>query len=150
MNTRSAPTGSVGARGRPGRSDHRLGRAAAVGAGRLAANGAEWTGDRQGGRTAVAGSSARQHVRISLNPPQEVASAAPDSLQGRRFHIVRSGESLWSIATALLPAGTDNAEIAGAVHRLWRLNESTIGTGDPNLIYAGTVLELTFEGPRGG
>jgi LysM domain len=69
-------------------------------------------------------------------------SEVPGSLAGRGVHTVRSGECLWSIATALLPAGADNAEIAVEVQRLWKLNAGRIGTGDPSLIYAGTELRL--------
>lgn len=69
-------------------------------------------------------------------------SEVPGSLSGRGVHTVRSGECLWSIATALLPAGADNAEIAAEVQRLWKLNAGRIGTGDPSLIYAGTELRL--------
>jgi hypothetical protein len=69
-------------------------------------------------------------------------SGVPGSLSGRGVHTVRSGECLWSIAAALLPAGADNAEIAAEVQRLWKLNAGRIGTGDPSLIYAGTELRL--------
>jgi len=68
--------------------------------------------------------------------------AAAHSLAGRRFHVVRAGESLWSIAKAMLPGGASNAAIAREVRRLWRLNARRIGTGDPGLIYAGTELRL--------
>jgi len=64
------------------------------------------------------------------------------NLAGRGFHTVRSGECLWSIAAALLPAGAGNAEIAAEVKRLWRLNASRIGTGDPSLLMVGTKLRL--------
>ncbi len=64
------------------------------------------------------------------------------SLAGRHFHTVGPGECLWSIATALLPANAGNAEIAAEVGRLWRLNASRIGTGDPNLLMVGTKLML--------
>jgi Tfp pilus assembly protein FimV len=74
-------------------------------------------------------------------PPAGVAEA-PGTLQGHRLHTVRPGESLWSIATALLPPGAGNAEIAAEVQRLWQLNADRIGTGDPNLILVGTVLRL--------
>lgn len=74
-------------------------------------------------------------------PPAAVIEA-PGALEGHRLHTVRPGESLWSIATALLPPGAGNAEIAAEVQRLWRLNADRIGTGDPNLILIGTVLEL--------
>jgi hypothetical protein len=69
-------------------------------------------------------------------------SEVPGGLSGRGVHTVRSGECLWAIATALLPAGANNAEIAAEVQRLWRLNAGRIGTGDPSLIYAGTELRL--------
>jgi hypothetical protein len=74
-------------------------------------------------------------------PPAAVVEA-PGALQGHRLHTVRPGESLWSIATALLPPGAGNAEVAAEVQRLWRLNADRIGTGDPNLILVGTVLRL--------
>jgi hypothetical protein len=67
---------------------------------------------------------------------------SPGSLAGHRVHVVRAGECLWSIAEALLPAGAGTSEIAAEVQRLWRLNASSIGTGDPSLIYAGTELRL--------
>lgn len=80
-------------------------------------------------------------------PPQPPAvpaerQAPRTSLAGRNFHTVRSGECLWSIAVALLPAGASNAEIATEVERLWRLNASRIGTGDPSLLMVGTRLRL--------
>ncbi len=74
-------------------------------------------------------------------PPAAVVEA-PGALQGHRLHTVRPGESLWSIATALLPPGAGNGQIAAEVQRLWNLNADRIGTGDPNLIYVGTVLRL--------
>jgi hypothetical protein len=73
--------------------------------------------------------------------PVEQGTAAR-SLAGRRFHVVRAGECLWSIAKAMLPGGASNAAIAREVRRLWRLNARRIGTGDPGLIYAGTKLRL--------
>ncbi len=66
----------------------------------------------------------------------------PGGLSGSAVHTVRSGECLWSIAAALLPAGAGNAEIAAEVQRLWKLNAGRIGTGNPSLIYAGTELRL--------
>lgn len=79
--------------------------------------------------------------------PRPVATAAEPtssegSLAGRDSHTVRPGESLWSIAEALLPEGAGNAAIAREVQRLWRLNESRIGTGDPDLLMVGTKLRL--------
>lgn len=64
------------------------------------------------------------------------------SLAGRESHTVRPGECLWSIAEALLPAGAGNEEIAQEVQRLWQLNASRIGTGDPDMLPVGVVLRL--------
>jgi hypothetical protein len=78
-------------------------------------------------------------------PPPAVPAqgdSSPGSLTGHRVHVVRPGECLWSIAEALLPAGAGTAEIAAEVQRLWHLNASRIGTGDPSLVYAGTELVL--------
>lgn len=64
------------------------------------------------------------------------------SLAGHHFHTVAPGECLWSIAAALLPVGASNAQIAAEVRSLWKLNASRIGTGDPDLLMAGTRLVL--------
>jgi hypothetical protein len=40
------------------------------------------------------------------------------------------------------PQARGVAEVEAEVARLWRLNAARIGTGDPNLIYAGTALRL--------
>lgn len=74
--------------------------------------------------------------------PAQQGNSSPGSLAGHRVHVVRAGECLWSIAEALLPAGAGTAEIAAEVQRLWRLNASRIGTGNPSLVYAGTELAL--------
>jgi resuscitation-promoting factor RpfA len=81
---------------------------------------------------------------VPIQPPAAPVEheGAPADLKGREFHTVRSGESLWSIAAALLPTGASNAQIAAEVQRLWRLNKGRIGTGDPNVIRVGTVLRL--------
>ncbi|HWM64003.1 MAG TPA: hypothetical protein VNP96_08460 [Solirubrobacterales bacterium] len=78
-------------------------------------------------------------------PTQPVAATPPDSgrsLAGKDSYVVRPGDCLSHIAEALLPADADDAEIASKVARLWHLNEDRIGTGDPDLIYPGTVLRL--------
>lgn len=77
--------------------------------------------------------------------PQPAATPPADHgrhLGGRDSYVVRSGDCLWHIAAALLPGGASDAEIADEVARLWALNEDSIGTGDPSLIYAGTTLRL--------
>lgn len=77
--------------------------------------------------------------------PQFVASPPADpgrNLGGKSSYVVRPGDCLWHIAAALLPAGASDAEVAAEVARLWALNEGSIGTGDPSLMYAGTELRL--------
>ncbi len=64
------------------------------------------------------------------------------NLAGHPSYTVQAGDCLWSIAERLLPAGASVAEVEAEVARLWRLNAARIGTGDPNLIYAGTALRL--------
>jgi nucleoid-associated protein YgaU len=59
-----------------------------------------------------------------------------------RFHIVRSGESLWSIARRLLGPSASPAQIAREVDRLWELNKDRIGTGNRDLLMVGTKLRL--------
>ncbi len=53
--------------------------------------------------------------------------------------VVRRGDSLWSIATDLLPAGADAPDVTEAWHRLHRANTTRIGA-DPDLILPGTRL----------
>ncbi|MGD9734932.1 MAG: hypothetical protein AB7V58_04890 [Solirubrobacterales bacterium] len=89
---------------------------------------------------------------VAPEPPASpaVTGVAPESggrgpghtLAGRSSYTVHSGDCLWFIAEGLLPAGASNAQIAGEVARLWQMNAARIGTGDPNLIYAGTSLRL--------
>jgi nucleoid-associated protein YgaU len=64
------------------------------------------------------------------------------SLGGKNSYVVRPGDCLWHIAAAVLPAGSDTQAIEDKVAELWSMNEDRIGTGDPDLIYPGTVLRL--------
>jgi LysM domain len=77
-------------------------------------------------------------------PPQPVATPVDPgrSLAGKDFYTVRPGDCLWHIAADMLSGKAGTQEIEREVERLWRLNEDRIGTGDPSLIYAGTVLRL--------
>lgn len=74
--------------------------------------------------------------------PQPVAADPARNLAGKDTYVVRPGDCLWHIAADLLPIGADAATVEDEIERLWRLNEGRIGTGDPNLIYAGTELRL--------
>ena len=71
---------------------------------------------------------------------EATTSAAP--LEDRHVHVVRPGESLWSIASRLLGAHASAGAIALEVRRLWRLNSERIGTGDPNVLIVGVRLRL--------
>jgi LysM domain len=59
-----------------------------------------------------------------------------------RFHTVRPGESLWSIAQQLAGPDASTASIALSVARLWHLNRDRIASGDPDVILTGTKLRL--------
>jgi nucleoid-associated protein YgaU len=59
-----------------------------------------------------------------------------------RFRIVKSGDSLWSIARKLLGPSASPAQIAREVDRLWELNKDRIGTGNRDLLMVGTKLRL--------
>ena len=79
----------------------------------------------------------------ALKAPANAAGTVPAAppLHGPTYE-VQPGDSLWSIAARLLGPNAATAAIARQVHRLWTLNEERIGTGDPNLLEAGTVLRL--------
>jgi len=94
---------------------------------------------------ATAPEATQQKAPSSSSPsPQPVTSTPADPGQnlGKDTYVVRPGDCLWHIAVSLLPGSADTQAIADEVERLWRLNEDRIGTGDPNLIYAGTELRL--------
>ncbi len=64
-----------------------------------------------------------------------------------RTYEVRSGDHLWAIAERTLQARTGNDlvpdhEIAPFWRRLIDINESTLRSGNPDLIYPGEVLEI--------
>jgi nucleoid-associated protein YgaU len=61
---------------------------------------------------------------------------------GDRVHVVQRGESLWSIAKDVLGDDASVARIAREVNRLWELNSERIGTGEPDLVMAGTRITL--------
>jgi len=79
--------------------------------------------------------------------PPHSPPARPDAEPGRHLagedeYVVQLGDCLWHIAEALLPADATDLEVERKVEYLWRLNEDRIGSGDPDVIYAGTRLRL--------
>ena len=62
--------------------------------------------------------------------------------RGERVHVVRPGESLWTIAEGLLGLDASATSIAAEVARLWELNRELIPSGDPDLIAVGQELRL--------
>jgi len=92
-------------------------------------------------------SSAPSAMRVAeAQPPAQhssgTASRGQAARPGDRVHVVAPGESLWSIAGDLLGDGASVARTAREVNRLWELNRAHIGTGDPDLLMAGTRLAL--------
>jgi hypothetical protein len=83
---------------------------------------------------------AHAEPRTAVRPPSVDADRTPQ--RGGRVHVVRANESLWSIARDLLGDQASAARIAREVNRLWELNSGRIGTGDPDLLLAGTRLKL--------
>ena len=80
--------------------------------------------------------------RVSRRP-KPVAFVETGGLRpGVATHVVRLGESLWSIADAVLGGHATPAQIGREVHRLWTLNRSRIRTGNPDLLMVGTQLVL--------
>ena len=81
----------------------------------------------------------------SKAPPQADEQGRQDARAGAQkggTYVVRPGDSLWGIAKATLGGSPSNARVAGEVKRLWDLNDVEIGTGNPDLIYAGQRLKL--------
>jgi hypothetical protein len=81
-------------------------------------------------------------VAAPRSSPVASIPAAQRARPGDSSHVVLSGESLWSIAGDLLGGNAAPARVAREVHRLWDLNRSQIGTGDPDLLMVGTKLRL--------
>lgn len=59
-----------------------------------------------------------------------------------RSHVVKPGESLWSIASDLAGPSASSGQIGRIVDQLWQLNQTRIASGDRDLIVTGTVLVL--------
>jgi hypothetical protein len=93
----------------------------------------------------VAPATAPTTVQVAQTQPRPSSSPTNRrhaAKRGDRFHVVQRNESLWSIASDMLGESASPARIAREVNRLWELNSARIGTGDPDLLMAGTRLEL--------
>ncbi|HVQ59563.1 MAG TPA: hypothetical protein VMS60_11720 [Solirubrobacterales bacterium] len=83
-------------------------------------------------------------------PAEEVPSAPQPAvtpprdhgrhLAGKSSYVVQPGDCLWHIAAGLLPGDADTKAVESKIEWLYQRNASRIGTGDPDLIYPGTVL----------
>lgn len=88
-----------------------------------------------------------QHALAGLSLPDRAKTPDPVRAQAqastdRTTTIrVRSGDTLWGLARARLPAQSTDAEVAVYWRATWQLNRSSIGT-DPDLIRPGTILHL--------
>ncbi len=91
---------------------------------------------------ATASSSRPVSTRTVVLGTANTVSGAGRAQPGDRTHVVRAGESLWSIASDLVGSRASSSRIAAEVARLWALNRGRIGTGDPNLLRTGTLLRL--------
>jgi len=83
---------------------------------------------------------------LPSNNERAYAAAAPNerpkATRLGRERVVQPGESLWSIAAGLAGDDPSPARIARLVNRLWSLNADRIGTGNPDLVMAGTTLRI--------
>jgi hypothetical protein len=96
---------------------------------------------RVGAPAAVAPRTARVPRRVVVT----LSAATPTrklARRGDRTHVVAPGESLWSIAADLLGSDASSERIGREVERLWQTNRARIGTGDRDVLLAGTRLVL--------
>jgi len=96
----------------------------------------------------VAGAGFAPRPAPNTAPAQEPAGPAPESRppESESRHTVASGDNLWTIAAAHLRASSDHPPATGEVADYWRrvvaANESTLRSGDPNLIFPGEIVTL--------
>ncbi len=69
-------------------------------------------------------------------------SPATTGASAAKFVVIRPGDSLWAIARRVEGPGASNDAVQQKLAAIWALNASRIGTGDPNLIFAGQTLHL--------
>jgi LysM domain len=101
--------------------------------------------------TTVADATTPVPAATTVQPAASTVQAAPAAppvarseraSRGDRFHVVQPGESLWTIARDLTGKDASVVAVAREVNALWELNDARIGTGDPDLLMAGTRLAL--------
>ncbi|MCR6491692.1 LysM peptidoglycan-binding domain-containing protein [Cellulomonas sp. P24] len=85
--------------------------------------------------------------RAVVTTPAHEAPAASDGVPVGS-HLVRPGDTLWSIAAEHLAPGADDATIARAWPAWFEANASTIGA-DPNLLHPGQRLQSPGAGASG-
>lgn len=81
-----------------------------------------------------------RHTR--RNRPAAAPAGTSQGATASRTLVVRSGDSLWTIARSLLPPGASQSEVQSKLHELWSRNAARIGTGDPNMIFPGQRLTV--------
>jgi hypothetical protein len=79
----------------------------------------------------------------AVTPAAPGRSGAPATAPTARSYVVRSGDSLWSIARAHPAAGTD---VETRWRAIWRHNRDVVGN-DPDLIHPGQSLRLPDTDP---
>jgi hypothetical protein len=84
----------------------------------------------------------RTTVVAQATPPSQEPSERDAATRGDHYHVVQPGESLWLIARDLVGHDASAARVARKVNQLWILNETRIGTGNPDLLMVGTKLVL--------
>ncbi|MFT4034396.1 MAG: LysM domain-containing protein [Patulibacter sp.] len=80
---------------------------------------------------------------VTTAPATSADSLAAEPRSGRaRGHVVRSGESLWSIAVDALAPGAPEVQVARAVAVLWQMNRARIQSANPDILAIGTRLSI--------
>ena len=74
-------------------------------------------------------------------PTTSPAPPAPAPTTSARLHTVVSGDTLWDLATAQLPAGASAAAITTAWQRIYAANRTVVGP-DPSFLLPGEILSV--------
>jgi hypothetical protein len=79
---------------------------------------------------------------VLTSDARAAAGAAARPRRGRAVHVVRPGDSLWSIAERWVGPDATDPQIWDEVVRIWNLNKDHIPSHDPDLILPGLRLQL--------